>query len=523
MIKLVDALRLGFVAIVLALLAPATHGNAVAAPVSSALYAVTDLGTLPPFDMSVAHAINATGEVVGRATDANYGLRAFRYSNGQMQDLGPGALDAFDINASGQIVGVAGGDTPAYAFLYSGGILAALGQGSTVASAINDRGEIAGQADGGRAFIYSNGVLRDLGTLPGDSAAYAIGITAIGHAAGASFTNCQQRCTARAFLYDGVGLRDLSGSLNATSSTAVALNDRDEVVVNTELLVPGSAYYHAFLYRGGSLHDLDPGGSGGIRGAGINNVGQVVGEREGHAFLYSGGQRFDLNTFISPAAGWQLTAANDINDAGQIVGEGLHNGLRRAFLLTPRFADLTPDTPYLAAILALADQGIIQGYENGRFGPADHALRAQSAAFIARAVGWDAEDWPDATFADQGTVDDDLWRNVRTLAHHQIALGYEDGTYNPTGEVLEQQVILFVARTLVATGAWVEQTDISPYPNLPNATAREQADRRAIATYIHYAGAVSDRPTGQAWADWGQPATRGWFAQALWQALASTP
>lgn len=187
---------------------------------------------------------------------------------------------------------------------------------------------------------------------------------------------------------------------------------------------------------------------------------------------------------------------------------------------SPRFTDVSPGHPYHDAIVALADRGIIRGYGDGRFGPNDHTLRAQSAALIARAAGLDAEDWPDASFPDQGEVDDDLWRNVRTLAHYQVALGYEDGTYNPTGEVLEQQVILFIARTMVAKGSWALQDDTSPYPNLPGTTAREQADRRAIATYVHYVGAVPFRQVGQPWVGWDQPATRGWYAQALWAALA---
>jgi len=46
-----------------------------------------------------------------------------------------------------------------------------------------------------------------------------------------------------------------------------------------------------------------------------------------------------------------------------------------------------------------------------------------------------------------------------------------------------------------------------------------------IATYVHYAGPIPDRPVGAAWADWDQPATRGWAAQLLWQAFppAGTP
>ena len=43
----------------------------------------------------------------------------------------------------------------------------------------------------------------------------------------------------------------------------------------------------------------------------------------------------DLNDSIPPGSGWLLETARGINDAGQIVGYGDHNGLVSAFLLTP--------------------------------------------------------------------------------------------------------------------------------------------------------------------------------------------
>jgi len=54
-----------------------------------------------------------------------------------------------------------------------------------------------------------------------------------------------------------------------------------------------------------------------------------------HAFLYSGGKMIDLNSLIDSTSGWTLKTAQGINDNGQIVGEGIHNGYIRAFLLTP--------------------------------------------------------------------------------------------------------------------------------------------------------------------------------------------
>ena len=71
--------------------------------------------------------------------------------------------------------------------------------------------------------------------------------------------------------------------------------------------------------------------------------GQVVGASEvvmtsdhTHAFLYtSGSGMVDLNTLIDPLSGWELLDAADINDAGQITGQGLIGGQYHAYLLTP--------------------------------------------------------------------------------------------------------------------------------------------------------------------------------------------
>jgi len=43
----------------------------------------------------------------------------------------------------------------------------------------------------------------------------------------------------------------------------------------------------------------------------------------------------DLNDLLSPNSGWVLHVALGINDFGQIVGWGEHNGQTLGFLLTP--------------------------------------------------------------------------------------------------------------------------------------------------------------------------------------------
>jgi hypothetical protein len=116
-------------------------------------------------------------------------------------------------------------------------------------------------------------------------------------------------------------------------------------------------------------------------------------------------------------------------------------------------------------------------------------------------------------------VDDNLWRNVGTLAFYGVARGYPDGTYKPTAPVLHAQVISFITRAMVARGSWQPETADDPalYPNITVASGH----RMDVLTYYRNAGALPGTDPAADWASWDSPATRAWFALAEWQALDS--
>lgn len=98
------------------------------------------------------------------------------------------------------------------------------------------------------------------------------------------------------------------------------------------------------------------------------------------------------------------------------------------------------------AIVQLTARGVIGGYEDesGRvaIAPDEFTRRAQMAALIAHAMGWDDEAG-DNPFTDRceppGSADcivSDLWRNVGTTARHGVALGYDPVTFGPSSDVL---------------------------------------------------------------------------------------
>ena len=105
--------------------------------------------------------------------------------------------------------------------------------------------------------------------------------------------------------------------------------------------------------------------------------------------------------------------------------------MEATFVPVPTFGDVPGGKTYTDAVLQLAARDIIRGCDQTAtprlYCPADLTLRAQMAALIARASGWDAEDHNNA-FPDRGPIDDGLWRNIGTVAFYNVARGYTDGT-----------------------------------------------------------------------------------------------
>ena len=278
----------------------------------------TNLGTLGGAN-SFATAINASGKVVGRSQTGAGITHSFVWtpggtdgvvSNPQMKDLNPagGSSQATAINTSGQIAGV----------------MAVSGPGMQV----NDR-----------AFLYTNGTTKQLPlpTTGNYSLSYAYGLNDAGKVVGEVYTN--QGITGHAFIYNGTTSTEL-GDLGGGSSTALAINKNDKVVGYS---ANSDGFDRAFVYSNGTMNDLGTLGGNYAYANGINNNDQIVGgsftdaaDSIYHAFSTDGTTMTDLNTRItSQAAGWVLSEAKDINDAGAIVGVGTLLGAKHGFLLRP--------------------------------------------------------------------------------------------------------------------------------------------------------------------------------------------
>jgi probable HAF family extracellular repeat protein len=257
-----------------------------------------------------------------------------------VQDLGtlPGGSFsyAFGINEAGKVVGAASlNESPEGAeehpFLYSGGVMSDLGTlGGPYAHAvdINDADKVVGssttnaEAIERHAFLYSGGQMEDLGTLGGTSS-FATGINEADQVVGAATTSAGAEH--HAFLYNSGVMSDL-GTLGGPESTALAINNTGKVVGRSETSESeiGNLVEHAFLYDEGAtpeMQDLGTFGGSFSFATGINDADKVVGsatlsgDAKQHTFLYNSGVMKDLGTLGGP-----YSYPLDINNADQVVG-----------------------------------------------------------------------------------------------------------------------------------------------------------------------------------------------------------
>jgi probable HAF family extracellular repeat protein len=319
---------------------------------AQASYSVTDLGTLSSNGYSVARAVNATAEVTGAAGTNNSNLSdVFAYSDGAMTSLGTlGGTSGIGngINVSGQVAGYSTNSAGTYrAFLSDGTTLTDIGDlggGSAVAYALNDLGEVVGSAvtaDGeNHPFLYRNGRMIDLGTLGSSGNDWWNSAQGINNSGVVTGTSYDAQGNFFGFVWKNGEMTNM-GTLGGSWSQAYAINNKGQVA-GLAYTKNGSA--HGFIANCGScpLKDLGTfaGSASTVWGFGINDSGVVVGQSTFagtyHAFVYSGGKIKDLNNMIPAGSGWVLTEANGIDSSGQIVGMGTHNGEKHAFLLTPQ-------------------------------------------------------------------------------------------------------------------------------------------------------------------------------------------
>lgn len=288
---------------------------------------------------SVAIDVNNRGQVVAESTDNLGYMQAYLWDNGEVTSLTPEGMARSrvgGINNVGQIAGVVISDTEGTSFhpviWWNDEIieLEMLAGQTGSASDINDAGLAVGLSTtvypnfNPTAVWWENGTIFELEDTGHNGR--ALGVNESGQIVGE--VEDGQGYGSAAVWEDNILLN--IGSLGDRVGSMATGNNNLGQVVGTSVITGGQGM-HAFLWQNGLMVDL-----GGESALAINNSGVIVGvAHPGRAVVWQDGQMIDLNTLLPLSSGWILTAANGINDFGWIVGEGLYQGNRRAFLLKP--------------------------------------------------------------------------------------------------------------------------------------------------------------------------------------------
>lgn len=319
-------------------------------PLAATTYSLVDLGAGTAMD------INQSGKVVGNAGSTGWYYNGVESTGVTFNGLYPGmppeaafknllAFSANAINDAGHITGHYNfpGPTPT-PYQYDGISLGTLYSVGTAGLGISPTGIIVGF--GFRAEGNTTTPLPGIGSI-----GYAI--NAAGVAVGSTSVDSIDKA---AVFQNDVTILDLQGVPlpppprgGSFSSRASSINTGSQIVGNIQL-VSGSPFRTswAFLHAQGAATPLK--GLGGFETTAndINDLGIIVGsattaEGATHAVIFEGTTAVDLNTRITSGGdGWVLDSAKALNNAGEIVGQGLKNGQARAFLLKPSSNELPP-------------------------------------------------------------------------------------------------------------------------------------------------------------------------------------
>ena len=125
------------------------------------------------------------------------------------------------------------------------------------------------------------------------------------------------------------------------------------------------------------------------------------------------------------------------------------------------FKDVKETNTHYANIMNLAERGVIRGYEDGTFRPGDSIKRGNAAHIIAEIIGLDTTNVKNPNFKDISTKNSN-YGAIAALANAGIINGFEDGTYRANDRLTRGQMAKIIANAfkLTSNGQALPFTDV---------------------------------------------------------------
>ena len=160
------------------------------------------------------------------------------------------------------------------------------------------------------------------------------------------------------------------------------------------------------------------------------------------------------------------------------------------------FKDITEEYAYAeAAIMAMAEKGIINGMGDGIYAPEKEFTRAQFAKIMVESLGYELGDY-DGSFSD---VTAEAWYApyVQAAIDNGLFTGYTDGTFMPDKVINRQEIAAVAGRGAVMAGVVdqaklekfvMEKSDFMDKDSVPEWAANEVAWLEAEGVFAEVAG-----------------------------------
>lgn len=148
------------------------------------------------------------------------------------------------------------------------------------------------------------------------------------------------------------------------------------------------------------------------------------------------------------------------------------------------FPDVAADRWSALSIETLAEQDILIGYEDGTFRPEDYITRAEASAVIARYLGLE-----DATEANNLTDIQGHWAEgyINAMAENQLIQGYEDQTFRPDNNITRAEAVTILNKVQGRAPSleYLQTQDFNPFSDLREDTWYYQDVLEATITHTY--------------------------------------